>query len=64
MIVKIDEDEWYPVYSADDASMEYSWGKESEMTDADWIEYQRVSKEFGEWQSKLAKLYENGKEME
>jgi tryptophan 2,3-dioxygenase len=59
------------IYIDRDTSSEYSatdlyedWGKymvEAEMSDADWLEFNKVVRNYWDFQDKLEKLYEAGK---
>lgn len=51
MKIKIDEDEWYPVYS------EYSYGTEIEVTPAFAARFRAASKEFNAVQRMMKRRY-------
>lgn len=48
---KIDEDEWYPVYSIDER---HGWGT-IELTDDEYKDYQDACRKFQSWQDRLKK---------
>jgi len=54
--VKIDTDEWYPVYSVCDAP--YAYGKEVEIPDEFYERYQAVMTEFNAVQDLISALVE------
>jgi hypothetical protein len=53
MKVYVDNDERYPDYFM----TEHDWGKEIEITDAEWADYVRVCSEYNDWQDKMEKLH-------
>ena len=54
MKMRLDIDEWYPVYSLDDDIRDDpTWGIIVDVSDEFFAEYQRVFKEFNAMQTKL-----------
>lgn len=58
MKVNIYRGEAYPVYSASEHDETFYAERTYEMSDQDWVDYQRVESLYSEWQAKLKAIYE------